>query len=206
MTDYAAIAGEVRREAPEAPGSIVEHDIRRGAIEFCRESRIWRERLSVDLKQGEQVARLRVTGGVVDQVYGGVVKFATGRIGRLTKATNTTKGYNHNAFPFAFSERPGGIIEFLPEPNEQGTTAEFDVVVIPSRSSTSVPDWIGEKWWDAFVFGGIWYLLSQPNQPWSNMERAAYFRQLFYQHAADAKKQALSFGRVQQSFPLRKWR
>ena len=63
----------------------------------------------------------------------------------------------------------------------------MDLLVAPSRTSTTFPSWIAERYHDAIVVGAKYRLLSMPAAPWSDIKQALYYRSLFEAEIAAAK-------------------
>lgn len=66
----------------------------------------------------------------------------------------------------------------------------MDFTLTPSRTSTTFPSWIAERYHDAIVYGTKYRLMGMPGAPWSNIQQAIYYRSLFDGEVAAARADA----------------
>ena len=205
---YADFVDEIRGECYEAPIAAIERVIGQSAVDFCKQSRIWREKRTLEVESGTDQLRLRTSaGGRVDQVLQAVHLDTKGRTVELGKIEDHKIINAPSGQPKYFSEgleRSNPVIRFWPVPDRVGQV-ELYVVLVPQRSSTAIPDHISEEWYEAIVHGALYRLMIQSDKPWANAEKALFHKQQFDLAVRDAKQKAVSDGWAPKTIELRKW-
>lgn len=64
---------------------------------------------------------------------------------------------------------------------------DIRLVLKPSRTALGVPDFVYERWADAFVNGAIYRIARTPNKEWTNPEQAALHKNLYEQAVTNAR-------------------
>lgn len=206
MARYADLVQEVMREAPEAPASMIESEVRAAVIEFCQRSQSWKqaEPVAVDALEGDIPLR-GFDNGRVAQIL--VAQFAmAGSAARLLRKTSRASMLVSNfepGTPRFFCEEPNRV-HLYPAPAEPGMLV-IQVVLVPQRSSASFPDFIDERWRPALVAGTSARLLMHSNKPWTNETKAQVLQRSFDLAIRDARQNAASDQWTPQSIQLRRW-
>lgn len=78
------------------------------------------------------------------------------------------------------------IISVWPIPEERHTV-KLTAVLKPSRTATSVPDWIYETWADALVDGAVARLAHIPNKEWTSFDLYAFHKSRYERAIHNAK-------------------
>lgn len=204
---YADFIDELRRECLEAPFATLESEARAAAIQFCQQSRVWTEERRVDVEPGEAQVRLRPSQeGRVDQVLKAAV-IREGSSYELKKVMDRNNFSDQQGDPRYWGEGrrgPNPVMNLWPVPKNP-VTLELYVVLVPQRQSRSIPDHISEVWHDAIIHGALSRLLMQSNKPWTDPQKAAYFKQEFAVAVRDARQKSVSDNWTPMSINLRRW-
>lgn len=206
---------DVRPSAAEAPTPSIESEIRRGVIELCRESQIWRQEVGVELVEGKTDYQLRVTGeGRADNVLKALYIDDDNRQMVLQKGRHGDfVAGRESQFPLGgppryFTVLPdGAAIRIHPIPDSSGSNPRLIVytTVVPSRRARTIPDFIANKHHDAIVAFAKWRLLVIPDKPWTDPRMAEYHRRQFYRGVNQARREALSEQWAPTQVKLRRW-
>lgn len=205
---YSDYVNEVRRDVLEAPSATIERDVRDAAIAFCQSSRVWTERRVVAVEALTEQVRLKPSQeGRVDQVLRAVYRNAAGSEYELRKVMDRYTTNPAEGQPRYYSEglqRSNPVIHLLPFPQE-ACDLDLNVVLVPQRDGTALPDHISERWHDAIVDGALSRLLMQSSKPWTNPEKAMFHRHRFDLAVRDGRQKAASDSWAPTSVPLRRW-
>lgn len=174
----------ITADVPEPLDSMVARQVRYALQEFFRLSEAWRheERLPVtdinvtlqDMHPDTYVASTR---------YAYFEPENRDERRKLTSTLAHRIGSESQISEFSHSGNTIMLNSF-----EKGTL-EVSVVVQPSRSIESVPDLLGDKWFDVIRRGAMARLLAMPNQPWTNGNSAAYYEEHFREGIRLAKRE-----------------
>lgn len=175
----------IRMDVPEPLDTTVARQVRYAIQEFFRASEAWLHTERIELV--EDNAPLE---NMPDKTYVAATKYAyfepEDRDGRY----KLTSELPHRLTPatrvgcFAHSGN-----RILLDAFEKGTL-EVSVVVQPNRNIESVPDSLGDKWFDVIRRGAVARLLSMPEKEWSNPRAAATYEAHFREGIAKAKREA----------------
>ena len=66
-------------------------------------------------------------------------------------------------------------------------TLDVQVFLKPSRTARGIPDFVYQRWADAFVSGAIYRIARIPGKEWSNPELAAVHKSFYEQAVTDAR-------------------
>ena len=191
--DLTTLAGDVMVEAPNCPTFLAESKLREAAVEFCRRSRQWRGPLDAiitiaGLPQNEYdlippqgariVSLLRCTvDGRKAELYERVTldtrnptwRETTGATAQGVVALSTNK------------------VAVYPQVTVGGQTIVVSAALTPTGDT--VPDEIGDRYRDAFIYGALYRLLNMRVQPWYDAVEAEKKRQFFEREIGDAKNE-----------------
>lgn len=175
----------IQSDVPEPLDSLVARQVRYAIQEFFRLSEAWRleERLPVQdinvplksLPENTYVASTRYA--YFEPEGSSTRKKLTSTLPHRIGSENVITEFSHS----------GATI--LLNAFEKGTL-EVSVVVQPSRNIDSVPDLLGDKWFDVIRRGAMARLLAMPDQPWSNGGAASYYEEHFREGIRLAKREA----------------
>lgn len=158
---------DILPDVPGCPDAMVEREVRRSAIAFCRDTLCWIERLDPITPEAGKLAYdlwLPREASLV-QVY----ECAIGHKVAL----------------------PDQIV-FDVSPDD---AVIIDVALAPSINSETVPDHVAEQWYEAIASGAKYRLMEVPTRTWSNPQMAAHHRMLYTQMVHSARvRRSKSFG------------
>lgn len=170
LLPYAAI------EASGCPTAVLKQALRLAGRDFCRDTEIWRETLTIlsaadvaeyDLQNahGEQATILRVFGLTLD-------------------------GSEQATDDFTFSAE--GCLEFDTAPSEDDDEIVADVVLIPRMDATVYPAWLLADWGQAITALALARLKAMSGKPWSDPNGAQWKMQEYTVRCGDAKLAVLT--------------
>lgn len=172
-------------EVKEAPIPLIDAQVRRAAVDLCKRSQPWiGEIVPLDVQAGvgtyDPVPQAE--GATVVEMqrvwFDGVpIKFIPlaqmRRYGGHWPSTTATA-------PIGFTHIDDGRITLYPAPVSSAPAMVDGLAVLaPSLTSTGVPDWFGEKFFDSLVCGAKARLLAMPAAPWFNPDAAIKYASLF---------------------------
>ena len=191
MTKYTDVLDEVMPEVPGAPVDLTTNAIRNTIIEFCQGSWCWRyiidpapvlaglNTYELDPPPGAEVAQaliVSVEGKPLDPK--GQADLVALRPDWATRR-DTPKWYLTDdpsqliLAPVPDRKIPGGLV--------------VTVALQPVRTSTSFPNWIWSRYFDALSAGAKARLMAMPKKPWTSPELYALYRGRFESAMAGAK-------------------
>lgn len=176
----------------QAPDEVIVRALRRSAQKFCRESRIWRERLDdVVLDPGVDEYDLATpSDSTAEQIL-------DARIGgrelnvRAEAAIVTFPASSGPPSDVAVKSLSNTVVVW-PNPDAGSGVLRLYVVLAPSRTATEVPDLLVNDWEVGIVAGAQAELHDMPGMPWTNPGRAAEKRSEFDAAALEARRKATS--------------
>jgi len=189
--DVTTLSADVMVEAPNCPTFLAESKLREAAVEFFRRTRQWRADLdavitiagatSYDLtppKGSSIVSLLRcaVDGRATDLVEENVLDARWKNWRQVRGSTVQTV--------VALSTRRIGIYPLV---TTGGQIIVVTAALIPSGAE--VPDDIGDRYRDAFVYGALYRLLNMRVQPWYDPGEAEKKRRFFEREISDARNE-----------------
>lgn len=174
------------------PYPLVDHALLRSAQEFCAGSRVWNVTLTpiavtagtttitVPMDADKELVRIE------EAWYDGK------RLGRITKSTldalNTDDWSVHTGTPSEVFQLSPGIANLYPLPMANSTIGlKLRVSAKPSDAAIGIHDEIAMKYRTAIEAGAKAKLMLYPNKPWSNIDMAAAYLQMFNGAIASAK-------------------
>lgn len=181
---------------PGVSNPLAESVIKRSAIEFCRESWVWKvfadvqpvfagvAEYDIDSPQGADVCVLMTV--IVDGV-------------KLLPKTSTWLDENRpnwrtararvEFYTQATTEQL--ILAMVPD-SHSANALEMTLVLQPSRASTFLPGWMGSQYGYQIAEGAIARLMMMPYQPWTDIQGGADRRAKFEGFIASARSGAAS--------------
>ena len=174
----------IQSDVPEPLDSLIARQVRYVIQEFFRLSEAWRheERLPV-LDINVLLEEMPLNTYVASTRYAYFEPAEREERRKLTSNLPHRIGSRNEISEFAHS---GNTI--LLDAFEKGTL-EVSVVVQPSRNIDSVPDSLGDKWFDVIRRGAIARLLAMPDRPWTNNRASAQYEAYFREGIALAKRE-----------------
>lgn len=189
--DVTTLSADVMVEAPNCPTFLAESKLREAAVEFFRRTRQWRADLdavitiagatSYDLtppKGSSIVSLLRcaVDGRATDLVEESVLDARWKNWRQVRGSTVQTV--------VALSTRRIGVYPLV---TTGGQIIVVTAALIPRGAE--VPDDIGDRYRDAFVYGALYRLLNMRVQPWYDPGEAEKKRRFFEREISDARNE-----------------
>ena len=173
-------------ETPGVPEPIMDHVLRKSAIEFCEETALH----VIDIPAIDvlaDTARYALTPGdeSLDIV---AVKFAWFKDAPLPFISQETLNALRNCYwpaetataPRGFTQQDQSTLILYPIPTESAAGGlKLKLIVRPSLSSAGVADWIGNRFIQEIAFGALAMLCGMVGKPWSNPEAEAKYRVQF---------------------------
>jgi hypothetical protein len=146
---------EVLPEVAGCPVQIAENAIRNAAIEFCNQSRVWRERIvDVPLVADTATSTLDTTGASAAANI-----FTTDR-------------------PHYYNNDEPKIIRFYPTPNAS-YTAEVFATLKPTLDGVSGPNFLFDDWLEPISHGAKARLKAMSGRPWQDTKMIQFHRREF---------------------------
>ena len=163
---------------PDCPDSVIKTYLAIAAADFFTRTHLWRE----------DIDTIYVSPGVYEYDLDG-----DALIEDLISVTADRRELQHTdmrlipndrrydtGFPTHYWIHSDNTIRLHPIP-DQKLTLKLAAVLRPSRTGTSVPDWIFELWADVLVAGAVHRIVSIPGKVWTNLalaeETQAHFEQ-----------------------------
>lgn len=158
---------------PGCPSLLITDNLKRAAINFCRDTHIWTEQID-DIFPVEGVLRyeLRAPEGT-----------------KIIALSEIYRGEDSNKRPVNdyCSLNAFGLLTFDKSVTESGEPIHVRVVLEPSVDATDIPDDIGHRYREAFINGALSFLMMMPRKIWTNPEQAMLHDQKYNQMLGEAK-------------------
>lgn len=167
----------IQLSVPECPIPVMADAIRRAAMEFCRETSIWRHTSEPsDLVAGQASYDCTVDEPGIE--VAGIVRVKVDGV-EITPATNPEwddlDKSREDSRPRRYRFVEPGLVQFWPTPNESvDGGVEIEVALMPTILSTRGPSFLLTRHDVAMSSGAKRNLMVVPGQPWSNPQNAAY--------------------------------
>jgi hypothetical protein len=190
---YSDMLDEVMPAVPGVPQLLAVNAVRNSAIKFCRRSTIWRywpdpqtiiagvNFYDFDTPSDTEVAEvmlLKVDGTHIDP----------SSEDDLPDDWNTKTGP-----PDKFMQQDTTGVYLTPVPDGKiANGLTMSVALAPKRSSSSLPDWIWSRYFEAIAAGAKADLMAIPEKPWTNPNASVYFQGIFDTAVAGAQRDANS--------------
>ena len=204
---YSTLATDILGEFPNCPVFVVERAVREAAIEFFERSMAYPviqdaaslpanvETFDIELPATTRL----VTYGVVRYDSQELKGIHRDDIDRSHRDWTSIKGTPSN---YVYNDE--GSIRLYPFPDTASTKKLYvRFYVTPTRSSVDIPDILGERYYDAILYGARHRLARMPGTTWTNPSMAASYLQMFEQKVKNAKADAFfEFGRTNRRVKL----
>lgn len=183
----------VRIETPGILDEIVVQAIAAAAKDFCTKTRVWDEiqtpiALVDEQSQYAMVAPADAMVISIGDVWAAdreLTKVTMGDLVRVLPNWQTAQGSRPQYYNAA---RDWSAITVYPIPHgAQGAGLTFRAHYAPKVTSTTLPDFLAERFHEALMAGAKHRLMSQANVPWSNPQMGAYHSGVYDQAVADAR-------------------
>ena len=197
---YSTLANDIIGEFPNCPSFVVERAVREAAVEFFERSMAYAvtqdaaslpanvETFDLELPTGTRL----VSYGVIRYDSQELTGIHRDDIDRSHRDWTSIKG---NPSSYVYNDE--GSFRLYPFP-EAASSKKLHVrfYVTPTRSSTEIPDILGERYYDHLLYGARHRLARMPGMPWTNPGMAATYLQMFETKVKNAKADAFfEFGR-----------
>lgn len=197
---FSTLANDIVGEFPNCPVFTIERTIREAATEFFERSMTWIvQQDAATLPKGVETydldlptnTRLVVVGSVK---YGSKELTGMHRDDMDRTPTDWTKV---TGSPMVYLYNDEASIRLYPIPDATSTDQmNVRFAVTPTRDATEMPDILGERYYEAILYGARFRLAKMPGNPWTNPGNATMNQQLFEQKIRTAKADAFfEFGR-----------
>ena len=171
-------------DVPGCPLEIVDRELAITASDFFARTHLWREDLSPQ-------------NTVVDQSHYDITDFTTIESVLWAKVDNidlvhtddrliNPEYLNRKGKPTHFWIDKESEIRLYPIPDAV-FSLDVRLVLKPKRNAPGVPDFVYQRWADAFVSGAIYRIARTPNKEWTNPEQAALHKNLYEQAVTNAR-------------------
>ena len=177
--------------APEVigcPALLVKAKIVQATIEMCKRSEVWQyDHPDISMTALDTGFALVPPAGslVVD-----ILEMNWGDVPLLPKLVSFLKTKYHNwrtetGDPLYYVRTVPTTVTAVPAPSVDGTIS-LRVSLKPTSSITAVEDHLFNDHYETIAAGAKYYLMSMPNQKWSDGNMASYYLKLFNQGIAEA--------------------
>jgi hypothetical protein len=183
---------EVLPDVAGCPVQIAENAIRNAAIEFCNETRVWRERIvDIPLVQGTVLYTLDTTGAKaaadVLAVHKVTLNDSTRPLSTIPKQ-HLDQQYlvEDEQRPWYYNNDEPSKIRFYPAP-DTAYTGEVHAALKPTRTATEGPDFLFTDWLECIASGAKSKLMAMAGRPWSDPKMVRYHRDIFVRGYVEAR-------------------
>lgn len=191
----------VAQEIPSAPRLLVQSKMRETLREFFDDSKLWQVTLAplaLDVDVGRYiltppentvVARILDVSPAADSKP--LIETRETAMVSVSPAWRTEKAAIARRY---IPEVEPGALTIYPIPSEAGRSVVVKVAVYPGMVATTIPDWIGEAYRDAFVAGALARLQRLHNKPWTDLKEGARNEDAFQAGVSRARAQVAKSG------------
>jgi len=152
---------------PGCPTPLIEAEVLRTAIQFCKDSWIWQLDEEHTVLDGNSSITLSVTSGAA-----------------TTGCQISIDGTGFNEYT-----RSGAAVT-LDDARTADTDFDTTVFLKPAMDATSLPDFLYNDWHEAITAGAKATLMLMPGKPWSNAKMGAIYNRTYLHELGKAKIQA----------------
>jgi len=206
-TTYADLAIGVRDEVQDCPDFHLESETRNAVIDFLKDSGLYRTTLSMTLTDAQAeypMADLNPPAGTridhYEECWYGRRPVYDADYEELFRKDGSGPPRNYAPRP----DQDGFRLWPTPTANETDTLY-FLVALVPTRSSTDIPDWIADSYQDAIVLRAKYRLLRIAGQPWSSPDIAEVRLHQYAAKLTEAKRNAFNSRRGNVQAKMRPW-
>jgi len=175
MAALSSLYSSVRLYAQQCPDATIDKYLIEAVREFCRQSLYYQATQISNVVSGQSVYTLSPsTGEEVHAIAGLEVDGVTYK--SLDQSDIGRNDYTITGYQF----EPPNYLNISPVPTANITNGlEIRLVLLPSESTTTIPDSVYRNYKEIIVAGALAYILSQQNEAWSNPELAQFMLQRF---------------------------
>lgn len=171
-------------EVPGCPDPLARAHVLLAAMQFCRESRAWNEfQDPITLQAGVSEYDLDTpSDGITLSILGvwiGPLELKPVSMHQLQDKLPQWRTLQGNEPVFYNAAQDFGSISVYPTPNASGMQMLVQAYYQPKITSTTLPDFIGDRYLEAIAAGAKARLMTMPGVPWSNNGLAAVYKQAF---------------------------
>ena len=149
---------------PGCPSVLLKNETLRAAIRFCEETWIWQSGEDVSVGIGETNISPSIPSN--SRLIGA----------KVLRDTVNVYRYSRSADVLTLDDSPS-----------QETTFSVTAYLAPTRTATSLPNFLYLDWFEAIEAGAQVGVLMIPGKPWSNPSTAAVKRVTYLHHMGEAK-------------------
>lgn len=196
MTNYTSFLPQVMPYVKDCPQPIIEDAIRNAAIEFCEKTHIWKEDLdAISIVGGTSEYTVVVPTGAtlmsIDSCWYSDRLLIPKGSDELARIFRLCDWHSAEGDAVYYTRDTLDKIILVPTPQNDLTDGlKIRGVLAPTRTSTSVEDFIFEDHLDAIAAGARARLYAIPGQPFSDVTLALLHRREFLAGVGEAKIKA----------------
>lgn len=176
MARFDDLLPDARSGLTQVPDAILLRALRRGAMELCRQSHIWRESLdAIAAEDGVHTYELGAPSGTrVERI---VVMTFNGRAMQQARPQDLVALDSASGTPRCFAQMPV-TQEFrlhpTPDASAAGKSIEAFVALSPLANATTIPDDLLREYALGIIsLGKAWLMGTSPGMPWHDLRQAA---------------------------------
>lgn len=209
MAEFRSLLTEILPDLPQVPEPLVIRAIRNATVRLCEHTGVLREELpAIDIVADQAEYSIAPTAADRDLVFARKVLFdgspihrksqdqldlewgeADNHFGYLYHDSNAYTGSNAEdwtqskaARPVYFFEKRPDKIRLVAIPDTAKTGAlEVTIVIKPTRTATSVDDWILDDYYRELARGALAELYAMPKTDWADPQLGEHYRRRFEQ-------------------------
>lgn len=175
MTVWSAWLPDLLPKLPECPVPLVEHELKRAAQDFFRDTKSWQITLPTVpvLANAEFTTITAPEGSALESI---IVAWYDGQKILPTTADELSKDFGddwelHTGTPCRYIEETPGYLRLYPRPLADASSGfKAKVAVTPASAAGGIPDNLAETYQDILSDGALSRLMIYPNKPWTNYE------------------------------------
>ena len=197
MAEFTDLLKDVEAEVPGCPEPVMDRELHDAAYDFCRRTGIWREQLEpVSVADGvTDYELLPPFWARVDKILWatyGQAKLTAKNESTIRNALQRQDSPTGDPTHYAITrDRRNGLVVYPVPGSNQDKSLVVYAILLPTRASDEIPDWLADEWQDAIVHGALDRLQRQRAE-WGDIQRAQDHRADFHREIARAKREALS--------------
>ncbi|MCO7225928.1 hypothetical protein [Pleionea sp. CnH1-48] len=200
MADLIELIPDIKPDVPTAPDLSIQRYLILSAIEFFRESEVWKVDLdSIALVEHQSDYTLTVPKDTRTTHLNSAVFDGRRKLTHVTseKLKSYQRLASSHAAPLLISLN-GSDISLWPTPDKyvDGKFLQLTVTIVPKYITVSIPDELLEEWRLALTYGAKSKLFLSPKKEWTDINLAQYYQQLFRSEIQRAKAKSIDNGGV----------
>jgi hypothetical protein len=188
---YSDITSETLPEVPGCPDMTIERAVRDAVIEFCDTTLCYsvdQDPVSVYAGLSEVDLELPSATRLVQVIRAQLGQTSLGRKSRDDLFAANVSWQTMTGRPSVITYASETSVRLVPIASQtQADQLYIRFAVAPTRASTAVADFVGERYFKEFTHGAKAMLLQMPGQPWSNPQLSAAYRAQFERDMREAR-------------------